>query len=104
MNTREAETCQKSEDNPLIPSRASQRLARTARRGAAGMPRVFGGAGKPLPKTLAKREKRRKQTVLGRPFLWFLSFGRSKERNSAVGPRTDIKMASRSVSLILKLI
>lgn len=44
---------------------------------------------KPLPKTFAKCEKRRIKAGSGRLFLWFLSFGRTKERNSAVGPRTD---------------
>jgi len=44
---------------PVIPPRASELLARIARRGAAGMPLVFRGAGKPLLKTLVKSEKRR---------------------------------------------
>ncbi|PPD03798.1 MAG: hypothetical protein CTY29_08260 [Methylobacter sp.] len=39
---------------PLIPPRASQLLAGIARRGAAGMPLVFGGLGKPFRKPLPK--------------------------------------------------
>jgi hypothetical protein len=45
--------------NPLHTARASQLLSSIARRGAAGMPRVFRRAGKPVRKTLDKSEKRR---------------------------------------------
>ncbi|OAI13218.1 hypothetical protein A1359_12505 [Methylomonas lenta] len=84
-----------------MPSRASKFLSRVARKGRGrDMPRVFRGARKPLRKTLDKSEKRRIKAASGRPFLWFLSFGRAKERNSAVGPRPDFKLASRSVTLI----
>jgi hypothetical protein len=39
--------------------RAPELLARIARRGAAGIPHVGGGAGKPLLPTLGKSEERR---------------------------------------------
>jgi len=74
---------------PVIPPRASELLARIARRGAAWRPLVFRGAGKPLLKTLVKSEKRRIKAESGSPFLWVLSFGEAKESISAVGPRTD---------------
>ncbi len=57
-----------------MPRRAPELLARIARRGAAGMPHVGGGAGKPLLPTLGKSEERRKQAASGWPFLWILSF------------------------------
>jgi len=40
---------------PVMPRRAPQLLARSARRGAAGMPLVFGGAGAPSENPRQKR-------------------------------------------------
>jgi hypothetical protein len=48
---------------------------------------------KPLPKTLAKSEERRKQAAFGSPFLWILSFGDAKESIAAAGPRTGVKLS-----------
>jgi len=55
------------------------------------MPLVFGGAGKPLLKTLVKSEKHRKLAESGSPFLWVLSFGEAKESTSPSGARTRFK-------------
>ena len=65
---------------PVIPPRASQLLARSARRGAAGMPLVFGGAGKPLPKTLAKSETRRIKAEFRVAFLLVTFLWPNKEK------------------------
>jgi hypothetical protein len=46
---------------------------------------------KPLPKTLAKSEERRKHAASGSPFLWILSFGDAKESIAVAGPRTGIQ-------------
>jgi len=32
------------------------------------------------------------EAAFGSPFLWFLSFGEAKERNSSVGTRTHIQI------------
>jgi hypothetical protein len=64
--------------NPLHIARASQLLSSIARRGAAGMPRVFRRAGKPVRKTLDKSEKRRNQRYVGG--LSFGDFSLAKQR------------------------
>jgi hypothetical protein len=64
--------------NPLHTARASQLLSSIARRGAAGMPRVFRRAGKPVRKTLDKSETRRNQRYVGG--LSFGDFSLAKQR------------------------
>jgi hypothetical protein len=49
----------------------------------------------PFQQTPIKPTERRKQAAFGSPFLWFLSFGDAKERNSSVGTRTHIKIICR---------
>jgi len=46
----------------------------------------------PSGATPVKTEERRKQAAFGAPFLWFLSFGEAKERNSPAGARTGFKI------------
>jgi hypothetical protein len=78
--------------NPLMPRRAPEGLSGLARRGDAGMHRVFGGLGIALPKTPFKPFGAQDQSGMGRPFFWVLFFGRPKKSTSAVGPRPDIKI------------
>ncbi|AEG02671.1 hypothetical protein Metme_4322 [Methylomonas methanica MC09] len=78
-------------DLPPPPRRAPEGLSGIARRGAAGMLRVYVGAGKPLRKTPFKPEERRKQAAAGCRFFWVLFFGQAKKSTSAVGPRPDIQ-------------
>jgi len=75
---------------PLIPPRASQPLTRNCPQGR-GMDaaRFSQGLGCPFEKPSPKARSAGLRRYAGRPFLWFLSFGRAKERNSAVGPRPD---------------
>ncbi len=42
-----------------------------------------------LLSTLVESEERKEKAASGSRFLWFLSFGDAKERNSLVGARTD---------------
>jgi len=56
------------------------------------MPLVFGGAGKPLLKTLAKSEERRIKAEFWVAFSLNTFFGHAKESISAVGPRPDSKI------------
>jgi hypothetical protein len=65
--------------NPLHTARASQLLSRSARRGAAGMPRVFRRAGKPIRKTLDKSEKRRKLRYVGGLFFGYFLLATQKK-------------------------
>ncbi len=76
-----------------MPRRAPEGWDGSARRGAAGMPLVFGGLGIALPKTPFKPFGAQDTSGMGWPFLWFLSFGQAKERNLAVGPKPDIKIS-----------
>jgi hypothetical protein len=39
----------------------------------------------------------RKQAAAGRDFLWFLSFVRTKERNSSEGEKDDLKQLSKQI-------
>jgi len=78
-----------------MPRRAPEGLNGIARRGDAGMHRVFGGLGIALPKTPFKPDGAQDQSGMGWPFLWILSFGHAKESISVVGPRTDIKTNRR---------
>jgi hypothetical protein len=72
--------------NPLHTARASQLLSSIARRGAAGMPRVFRRAGKPVRKTLDKSEKRRIKRYVG--VLSFGYFSLDKQRKV---PRLSVR-------------
>jgi hypothetical protein len=83
--------CSRDGINPLLPRRAPEGLGGSARRGDAGMHRVFGGLWIDLPKTPFKPFGAQDQSVMGWHFLWILSFGQTKESISAVGPRPDIK-------------
>jgi hypothetical protein len=74
-----------------MPRRAPEGLDGSARRGAAGMPLVFGGLGIALPKTPFKPFGAQDTSGMGWLFLWILSFGQTKESIAAVGPRPDIK-------------
>jgi hypothetical protein len=65
--------------NPLHTARASQLLSSIARRGAAGMPRVFRRAGKPVRKTLDKSEKRRNQRYVGGLFFGYFLLAAQKK-------------------------
>ncbi|NOV31040.1 hypothetical protein DDY07_14995 [Methylomonas sp. ZR1] len=64
-----------------MPRRAPQRLSRLARRGAAGMPHVGGGAGKPLLPTLDKRCGAQDQSGIGVAFLLVTFLWPSKEKS-----------------------
>ncbi len=81
--------------NPLMPRRAPEGLGGSARRGDAGMHRVFGGLWIALPKTPFKPFGAQDQSGMGRTFFWVLFFGRPKKSTSAVGPRPDIKKSRR---------
>ena len=64
------------------------------RMNAAGWP---SGQGRPvgqLPDQARSAGDRDSGAASGRPFLWFLSFGRAKERNPAVGPGTHTQNSS----------
>jgi len=53
--------------------------------------RCMQGLGSPFRQPRSKALARRIKAAFGRPFLWFLSFGRAKERNSPAGAGTGIK-------------
>ncbi len=59
------------------------------------MPLVFGGLGIALPKTLGKIVSAQDAAASGCLFFWILFFGQAKKSIAAVGPRTDVKLASR---------
>jgi hypothetical protein len=81
--------------NPVQSRRAPELSTGSARRGDSGMNRGDRGAGAP---SVAPRRKRGAQdrATVGPPFLWFVSFGGAKEMNSAVGPRTHIRISHRA--------
>jgi len=86
---------EKSRRLVLIPSAApsTEDLKRICPQGRGrDAARFSQGLGCPFEKPRFKSLERRKQADVGRPFLWFLSFGRAKERNSAVGPRPDLQI------------
>ncbi|TPQ27181.1 hypothetical protein C2U68_08875 [Methylomonas koyamae] len=76
---------------PLMPRRAPEGLDGSARRGAAGMPLVFGGLWIALPKTPFKPFGAQDTSGMGCRFFWILFFGQAKKSIAVVGPRTDIK-------------
>jgi len=85
---------------PVIPPRASQLLARIVRRGAARMPLVFGGARKPLSKTLAKSEKRRIKAEFRVAFSLDTFFWPSKRKYLGCRAETRLKNNRRGSDTI----
>ena len=74
-----------------MPRRALAFLPGIARRGAAGMPRFARGTGMSLLANPGKNARAQEARGIGSPFLWFLSFGEAKERDSPSGARTRLK-------------
>jgi len=87
--------------NPLMPRRAPEGLDGSARRGDAGMHRVFGGLGIALPKTPFKPFGAQDQSGIGVSFLLDTFLWTSKEKY--LGCRAETRHSkSRRVSDTLK--
>ena len=73
-----------------MPRRAPELLNGSARRGDAGMHRVDGGAGKPLPSTPFKNFGAQDEAASGGLFFWILFFGQAKKSIPPAGAGTGI--------------
>jgi len=78
-----------------MPRRAPELLPRTARRGAAGMPLVFGGAGSPFRKPSAKARSAGSKRHPGRLFFGYFLLATQKKVSRLPVREPALNQASR---------